>query len=85
MKLKKAALMILPLLMLTGCGESTTSSTAENSSVTESVEAKTYAITAENGTGYEITDLSATTAKRGDKITFKVNVTNSEKTISKVK
>lgn len=85
MKLKKAALMILPLLMLTGCGESTNPSTAENSSVTESVEAKTYAITAETGAGYEITDLSATTAKRGDKITFKVNVTDAEKTISKVK
>ena len=82
MKLKKIALLALPLLMLTGCVNNPSTTSASNS--TEET-AKTYAITAENGTGYTITDLSATSAKRGDTITFKVNVTDDTKMISKVK
>lgn len=87
MKIKKIALLMLPLLMLASCGGSKDSSgdtSSYNSSETSEV-AKTYSITASSGDGYTITDLSATTAKRGDKITFKVTVTDSTKLISKVK
>lgn len=85
MKLKKLTLLALPLLMMTSCGPTPTSSSNPTSDSTSSEEVKTYAITAENGTGYTITDLSATNAKRGDTITFKVNVTDDTKMIAKVK
>ena len=44
-----------------------------------------YSVTANNGEGYEIKELSKTSAKEGEEITFKVNVTVENKTIDKVK
>lgn len=90
-----SALMALSLAgTLVSCNGNESSST--NSKETSSIEtqssesqksevAKEYTITAENGNGYSITDLSKTKAKEGETISFKVNVTDEKKEISSVK
>ncbi|MFA6830293.1 MAG: hypothetical protein WCR67_06315, partial [Bacilli bacterium] len=87
MNFKKITLALLPLLMLTSCGTtSTAGSDAPSTSTSDtSTVAKTYAITATNGEGYTIDNLSATTATRGETITFKVTVTDTAKIIQSVK
>ena len=49
------------------------------------LKAKTYNIVANNADGYTIVDLSALEAKEGDRVSFKVNVTDQKKEISSVK
>lgn len=49
------------------------------------LKAKTYNIVANNADGYTIVDLSALEAKEGDRVSFKVNVTDEKKEISSVK
>lgn len=72
------------------------SSSSTNSKETSSVEvqssesqksevAKEYTITAENGNGYSITDLSKTKAKEGETISFKVTLSDETKVIESVK
>ena len=53
--------------------------------ISVALKAKTYNIVANNGEGYTITDLSAQEAKEGDRVSFKVNVTDEKKEISSVK
>lgn len=72
------------------------SSSSTNSKETSSIEAqssesqksevvKEYTITAENGNGYSITDLSKTKAKEGETISFKVTLSDETKVIESVK
>ncbi len=86
MKMKKKLLFtILPLLILTGCTKTSQDSSSPASENTQNSAPKVYSITTATSSDYTITDLSATSASKGEKITFKVNVTNSEKLLSKVK
>lgn len=72
------------------------SSSSTNSKETSSIESqpsesqssevvKEYTITAENGNGYTITDLSKTKAKEGETISFKVTLSDETKVIESVK
>lgn len=90
-----SALMALSLAgTLVSCNGNESSST--NSKETSSIEtqssesqksevAKEYTITAENGNGYTITDLSKTKAKEGETISFKVTLSDETKVIESVK
>ena len=96
-----SALMTLSLAgTLVSCNGSESSSkdssSSTNSKETSSVEvqssesqksevAKEYTITAENGNGYSITDLSKTKAKEGETISFKVTLSDETKVIESVK
>lgn len=82
---KKFLLSLLPLLLLTGCNKKTNTTSPSNPEQSNSVAPKVYSVSVKSSNDYTITDLSATSATKGTKITFKVNVTNSEKLISKVK
>lgn len=82
---KKFLLSLLPLLLLSGCSKKTNTTTPSSQDKTNSVAPKVYSITAKSSNDYTIVNLSATSATKGTKITFKVNVTNSEKLLSKVK
>lgn len=53
--------------------------------ISVALKAKTYNIVANNADGYTIVDLSALEAKEGDRVSFKVNVTDEKKEISSVK
>ena len=53
--------------------------------ISVALKAKTYNIVANNADGYTIVDLSALEAKEGDRVSFKVNVTDQKKEISSVK
>lgn len=70
---------------------SSTSSKETSSIETQSSESqksevvKEYTITAENGNGYSITDLSKTKAKEGETISFKVTLSDETKVIESVK
>ena len=84
-KIKRLALTLLPLLMLASCGEpANPTTTSDTTPTTESTVATEYSITVKTGAGYEVTDLSATTAAYGTTITFKVKVTDPNKVITKV-
>ena len=72
------------------------SSSSTNSKETSSIESqpsesqssevvKEYTITAENGNGYTITDLSKTKAKEGETISFKVTLSDETRVIESVK
>lgn len=70
---------------------SSTSSKETSSIETQSSESqksevvKEYTITAENGNGYSITDLSKTKAKEGETVSFKVTLNDETKVIESVK
>ena len=70
---------------------SSTSSKETSSIETQSSESqksevvKEYTITAENGNGYSITDLSKTKAKEGETVSFKVTLSDETKVIESVK
>lgn len=70
---------------------SSTSSKETSSIETQSSEpqksevVKEYTITAENGNGYSITDLSKTKAKEGETVSFKVTLSDETKVIESVK
>lgn len=63
----------------------TSSIEAQSSESQKSEVAKEYTITAENGNGYSITDLSKTKAKEGETISFKVTLSDETKVIESVK
>lgn len=63
----------------------TSSIEAQSSESQKSEVAKEYTITAENGNGYSITDLSKTKAKEGETVSFKVTLSDETKVIESVK
>ena len=82
---KKFLLSLLPLLLLSGCSKKTNTNSTASPEQTNSVAPKVYSITAKSSNDYTIDNLSATSATKGTKITFKVTITNNEKLLSKVK
>ncbi len=91
---KKNLLVLAALFCLSACGNVTESSTSsennadassmESSSQSSEPEEDVYYIIANSGDGYQIVDLSATEAKAGDAITFKVLISEETKILDSV-